>query len=240
MREQHEFAGDDLMSSMSDTITVWSDIGCPWATLALFTLSSAAERRNIPLLIDHRAFPLELFNRRSTPKPVLDAEVIAIAGLRPDLNWRQWDAPEWQYPATTLPAMAAVQAAKSVKVGGISASDQLDRALRRAFYVDHQCISVHSVILDVAAQCDRINTDALAYAMSRGTGLREVFNQWTVANRPEVQGSPQLFAAGFSAHNPGVTYHWTKPAEKGFPRFEKYDDRWADGVLDNIERPHEQ
>ncbi len=49
-------------------MTVWSDLGCPWATLALHTLRASAAERGQELVIDHRAFPLELFNREPTAK----------------------------------------------------------------------------------------------------------------------------------------------------------------------------
>lgn len=91
------------------TVTVWSDIGCPWASLALHTLHAAAERRQVALAIDHRAFPLELFNREPTPKFIVDPEVQAIAAHRPELGWRLWNGPAHAYPVTTLPALEAVQ-----------------------------------------------------------------------------------------------------------------------------------
>ncbi len=218
-------------------VTVWSDIGCPWASLALDTLHTAASRRDIPLVVDHRAFPLELFNRRGTPKPVIDAEVIAIAGLRPELGWRPWTSHEHAYPVTTLPAMAAVQAAKAEHVGGMAASDELDAALRRAFYTDQRCISVHSEIIAVAAECQSVNQDALDRALSQGSGMREVHEHWRTARRPEIQGSPHLFTAEDLAglHNPGVDYHWTAPpADGGVPRFVAYEPQWADDLLTSL------
>ncbi|MBH0247082.1 dithiol-disulfide isomerase, partial [Streptomyces cavourensis] len=33
-------------------ITIWSDIGCPWAALALHTLRAASARLELPVLID--------------------------------------------------------------------------------------------------------------------------------------------------------------------------------------------
>lgn len=213
-------------------VTVWSDIGCPWATLALHTLHSAAAERGVELLVDHRAFPLELFNRRPTPKPVIDAEVAAIAGLRPELRWRAWSAPDATYPVTTLPAMEAVQAAKAEEAGGLRGSDELDTALRRAFYAQGRCISLHAEILDVASECPRVDVERLERLLIGGTGRTAVFEQWQTAKGTTVQGSPHLFTAGGAAlHNPGVTYHWTAPPGEGFPRFEHYDEGWVDDVL---------
>jgi predicted DsbA family dithiol-disulfide isomerase len=217
------------------TITVWSDIGCPWASLALCTLRSASALRSVELRIDHRAFPLELFNNRPTPKPVLDVEIAAIAALRPELGWQAWSAPDWTYPVTTLPAMAAVQVAKRSEVGGLIASDQLDEALRHAWYAESRCISSPSVILDVAAQCSLINSRTLAQLLAQGAGLSEVYEQWAIAQTPMIEGSPHIFVGQIELHNPGVTYHWTAPQGQGSPRFETYDDTWTHEVLDVLD-----
>ncbi|HEV7726502.1 MAG TPA: hypothetical protein VGO74_06205 [Modestobacter sp.] len=228
-------APDLLQNASPGTVTVWSDIGCPWASLALHTLHDRAAGRGQELLVDHRAFPLELFNRRGTPKLIVDGEVVAIAGLRPELGWRPWTEPDSTYPVTTLPPMEAVQAAKDPVVGGLIGSDELDGALRRAFYAEGRCISVHSVILDVAEECSHVDAAALADALARGAGRREVYDQWAVARGREVQGSPHLFAAGGTAlHNPGVVYHWTEPPPLGFPRLDEYDHQWADHLLDHL------
>lgn len=215
-------------------VTVWSDIGCPWATLALHRLRETAGESGV--LIDHRAFPLELFNRQSTPKYIVDAEIVAVMGVYPRVGWRAWPGPEAEYPVTTLPAMEAVQAAKAPEVGGLRGSDELDAGLRRAFYVEGRCISVHSVVLDVARECANVNAEALEVEMARGAGRAEVYAQWRRASEDDVQGSPHLFTAGgYAVHNPGVDYHWTAPpTEGGFPRFESYDPGWVDGLLKEL------
>lgn len=218
------------------TVTVWSDIGCPWATLALHILHTAADRRGLPLLIDHRAFPLELFNQQPTPKYILDAEIVVIAARHPELGWQRWTGPESSYPVTTLPALEAVQAAKDPAVGGLRASDELDSALRRAFYTDSACISIHSVILQVAEQCEHVNTEELSIALARGSGRAQVYEQWRTAQGPSIQGSPHLFAPGdYAAHNPGAVYEWTgDPLKGGFPRLDDYRPAWADELLDTL------
>lgn len=225
----------DVAEGASGVLTVWSDIGCPWATLALHTVREAARRVGAELFVDHRAFPLELFNRRPTPKPVIDAEVVAIAGLRPGLGWRPWTQSERSYPVSTLLALEAVQAAKTRAVGGLAASDELDEALREAFYVEHRCISNHTEVLDVARRCGSVNLRALAEALEAGGHRSDVFDQWRTARDVPVTGSPHLFAEGLpleGLHNPGVTYHWTSPPDDGgVPRFETYDDGWATSLI---------
>ncbi|MGH8276471.1 MAG: DsbA family oxidoreductase, partial [Steroidobacteraceae bacterium] len=203
--------------------------------LALHTLRTRARARDQVVEIDHRAFSLELFNRMPTPKFIVDAEIVTIAGCCPDLGWRAWPGPDSTYPVTTLPPMEAVQAAKAPSIGGLVASDELDSALRAAFYRGGRCISMHSVIMDVAGECPHVDVGELGAALAGGVGAAAVFEQWEVAKRPEIQGSPQLFATpGFAVHNPGATYHWTAPPPDGFPRLEHYTPGWADGLLDRL------
>lgn len=218
-------------------VTVWSDIGCPWATLACHVLHDAAATSGTALVIDHRAFPLERFNARPTPKPILDTEMVAIVGLNPELGWRSWSAPDWTYPVTTLPALCAVQAAKQSAVGGLAASTQLDAALRHAWYVEGRCVSLEATILDVAEGCDQLDGAALAAALATGSGRRAVEAQWDGARSRWVRGSPHLFVNGLSLHNPGATYHWTGPAaEGGVPRLDAYSATWAADVLAAVRR----
>jgi predicted DsbA family dithiol-disulfide isomerase len=228
-----EIVGADLR-----TVTVWSDIGCPWATLALHTLHAAAAARGREILVDHRAFPLELFNQMPTPKFIVDAEVVVIGGRHPELGWRPWRGPESTYPVTTLPALEAVQAAKSPLVGGLQASDELDTALRAAFFADHACISIHSVLMDVAAECEHVDTAAFADALARGAGRTEVYRDWRLAQGPAINGSPHLFTAGgFARHNPGAAYHWSAAPPTGFPVYGSYFDSWAGELLDLVAEP---
>jgi hypothetical protein len=134
---------------------------------------------------------------------------------------------------TTLPALEAVQAAKDPAVGGPRASDELDTALRAAFYSGHACISIPSVLLDVAADCEHVDSAALADAIARGAGRAEVYRDWRAAQGSAIQGSPHLFApGGFARHNPGVVYHWSDHPQTGFPVYESYSDRWAGELLD--------
>ena len=229
------FLDPAVVNPDSDVVTIWSDIGCPWASLALHTLQSRARDRDVDVLVDHRAFPLELFNPRATPKAIIDVEVTAIAGLVPSLGWRPWTGRESEYAVSTLPAMAAVQAAKATSVGGLRGSNELDGALRRAFYERGRCISVHAEILQAAATCPSVYLPALEAALERGQGHAAVFAQWHTARNLPVQGSPQFFVGErYAEHNPGVEYHWTAPPGEGFTRVDRYDTKWADEVLDLV------
>lgn len=199
------------------TIVVWSDIACPWATLAVHRLHATRARLGLDdrVRLDHRAFPLELFNERPTPRKVLAAEVPVVGGRAPDFGWQLWQAPESEWPVTTLPALEAVQAAKEQS---LEASEQLDYALRRAFFVESCCISMHHVVLAVAGGCRAIDIDLLAKALGDGRARRTVIEHREVAERDHVEGSPHLFLPdGSGAHNPGIEMHWEGAHGRGFP-----------------------
>jgi predicted DsbA family dithiol-disulfide isomerase len=198
-------------------ITIWSDIGCPWAHLAVHRLHRA--RRELDLedevRLDHRPFPLELLNRRATPWPTLSGEVAVLQDVEPDAGWQAWAAPAWQWPVTTLPALEAVQAARRQ---GARAAERLDLGLRRAFFAESRCIALRHEILGVAARCD-LDVDTLALALDRGVARRDVIESWRAAERDDaVRGSPHVFLPdGTSAHNPGIRMHWPGDEGEGEP-----------------------
>lgn len=244
VRVDHD-PGPVIVNPTDGVVTVWSDIGCPWATLCLDMLHVAAELRKVHLVIDHRAFPLELINRIPTPKGIVDAEVVVIGAHRPALGWKLWTGPADSYPVTMLPALEAVQAAKDPSLGGLRGSDELDTALRAAFYVDNLCISLPTVILDIAATCEHVDHDALASALAAGEGRAQVYAQWHLVGSGIVRGSPHVFASdGYERHNPGVVYHWTgqPPLPLGYgpqggvglPKLDSYDESWVDELLNRI------
>lgn len=184
------------------TVVIWSDIGCPYAHAAVSRLHRVRTRLGLDggIRFDHRAFPLELFNERPTPKPTVDEEVAELSPQEPDAGWQRWQRPDHEWPVTTLPALEAVQAAKAQ---GLRASEQLDRALRLAFFRDSRCISLRPVILDVAAACDALDRDELAAALDDGRARRTVVDHYETADDEGVKGSPHLFFPnGADVHNP--------------------------------------
>jgi predicted DsbA family dithiol-disulfide isomerase len=206
------------------TIVVWSDIGCPWAHRAVYRLHVTRTRLGLDdaVLFEHRPFPLELFNARPTPRPVLGSEVPVLGSLDPDAGWQVWQAPGWHWPVTTLPALEAVQAA--YEQGG-RAAERLDRALRVAFFGQSRCISLVPVILEVADECTGVDASAIEAVLGAGRARRAVLDRYHEATASgEVEGSPHVFVAdGTSAHNPGVAMRMTGPEGVGFPVIERDD-----------------
>jgi hypothetical protein len=204
------------------------------AALALHAVRRRARQRRMMLLVDHRAFPRELLERRATPMDVVDGEITAITTAHPDLQWASWSGPDTGYPVTTLLAMEAVQAAKQPESGGLPASDQLDAALRHAFLVQNRCISLYTVIVEVARTCPLVDTEALVQSLVAGTGRAQVMAQWVTAAGDDVVGSPHLFTAGgFDEYSPGGTVSWPD-GPGGGPVLEPGSADWVDRLLDTL------
>jgi predicted DsbA family dithiol-disulfide isomerase len=189
-------------------IVVYSDIGCPWAHIAVHRL--LRERRRLGLdrevIVDHRAFPLELVNQQPTPKELLDAEIHVCADLEPEAGWDRHPQP-WTYPVSTLPALEAVQAAKTQ---GASTSEAVDRALRHAMFGEWRCLSVFSEVLEVAATVEAVDVDELWSEIRSGRPRIDVFHQFDLSSTDRIPGSPTfVLPDGSSHHNPGIDMHWS-------------------------------
>lgn len=205
------------------TIVVWSDIACPWATAAVYHLHATRARLGLEgaVTLDHRAFPLELFNRRPTPKAIVDAEIPVVGAIAPDFGFCLWTGPESGYPNTVLLALEAVQAAKEQS---LAASDRLDLALRRALFSEGRHVGLRHVVLDVAVKVPEIDAAALERALDEGRGRRAVIDHWRAAPEKDVKGSPHLFLPdGAGVHNPGVTMRWVGSKPGGFPVIDRFD-----------------
>lgn len=208
-----------MVDTSPGTIVVWSDLACPWAHVAVHRLHQARRALDLEgaVRFDHRAFVLEIANSRPTPKRVLEAEIPVAGGLEPGAGWQVWQDDPSRWPVTTLLPMEAVQAAKDQ---GLPASEELDRALRVAFFGRSLCISLRSVILDVAAECESVDVDRLQLALDDGRARRAVMAQHATATAPGsgVDGSPHLFLPdGTGVHNPGIDLRWEGEHGRGFP-----------------------
>jgi predicted DsbA family dithiol-disulfide isomerase len=212
------------------TVVVFSDIGCPWAHAAVSRLHRTRGRLGLDdeVRFEHRAFPLELVNERPTPKRTLEAEIPVVGAIEPDAGWQLWKGPDFEYPVSTLLALEAVQAAQQQS---LHAGEELDRALRVAFFGQSRCISMRHVVLDVAGACDQVDVDALSAALDNGAARHRVFEHRNQARGDDVKGSPHLFAPGLDAHNPGVTMHWEGDEPGGYPVVDGDDPSVYDRLL---------
>jgi predicted DsbA family dithiol-disulfide isomerase len=211
------------------TIVVFADIACPWAHVAVHRLHRTRAHLGLEddVTFDPRAFPLEVFNARATPKRTLDAETPVAGALEPEAGWQMWQRHDYDYPVTTLLALEAVQAAKQQ---GPRAAECLDHSLRGALFGQSRNVSMRHEILDIAAACEDVDEEALRVTLDDGGTRRAVFDQLVIAAEG-VRGSPHLFLHdGGDFHNPGITMRWEGASGAGFPVVAR-DDR---GVYEDI------
>lgn len=185
------------------TVAVFSDVGCPWATLALHRFRTARERLDavdrVPL--DLHPFLLEDVNHEPTPMRMLRAELEVLAQISPEVGWQPWTGPEGSWPVSTLPANEAVQAAKRQSP---RAAEELDWALRMAFFRNSRCITMRDVIEEAAAACPAVDDARLMQELDSGTWRGATWADHR-SHRGMVEASPHFFAAdGWDVVNPGV------------------------------------
>ncbi|GAA2777961.1 DsbA family oxidoreductase [Saccharopolyspora taberi] len=206
----------------ANTIVVYGDIGCPWAHIAVHRLHATRERLGLTdqVVIEPRAFPLELINEIPTPKLILDAEIPVAGGLEPAAGWQVWQLPTYEYPVTVLLALEAVEAAKAQ---GPRAAEKLDRALRVALFGQSRVISMQHVILEIAGECG-LDTEKLHDDLVHGRARPEIQHQLAVSLSDAVEGSPHVYTPdGYNVHNPGIKLRWEGRWGVGFPVIESDD-----------------
>lgn len=221
---------DDLVPPPG-VIIIFSDIWCSFAHIAVHRLHVARAELGLTdaVRFDHRAFPLELLNGAPSPRPGTDSEVGRMAAHEPGAGWQLWQAKDWTYPSTMLPALEATQAAKEQ---GLAAAEALDLGLRRAFWAQSRNVSYLKVILDVARTAG-IDADALADALADGRARPTLMAQATVAATDHVTCSPHLFLPdGTDYPNPGFRSRWEGAYGIGWPVVQQDDPSIIRGILE--------
>jgi predicted DsbA family dithiol-disulfide isomerase len=213
------------------TIVVFSDLACPFAHVLLHRLHNARTRLGLDdtVTFDHHAFPIELLNHTPGTRLGSDSEIPVLGALEPDAGWQLWQGPDHHYPNTMLLAFEAVQAAKRQSP---RASEQLDRALRLAFWQHSRPIHLHHEILDIAAATDGVESEQLEHHLRTGTARADVFADLELATSRAVATSPHVFLPdGTDQPNPGITVHWHGNWAQGFPVIDNDDPTIADALL---------
>lgn len=212
-------------------IILYTDIWCSFAHITVHRLHAARKRLGLEdqVQFDHRAYPLELLNDAPSPRPGTDSEVGRMASLEPGAGWQLWQAKDWLYPSTVLPALEAIQAAK---LQSFRAAEQLDLGLRRAFWAESRSISHRKVILDVARETGAVDVTALAEALDDGRARRTLMDQAELSATERINCSPHLFLPDGSDYpNPGIRVRWEGAYGIGFPVIEDDDPSFLDDLL---------
>jgi predicted DsbA family dithiol-disulfide isomerase len=189
---------------MAAVLEVASDIHCPWAYVCVLRLVRARDALGLDVTLRHLYWPLELVNGRGAPRSILDAETPVLAQVEPD-DFAAWRGPEW--PSTFLPAFELVKAAEEQ---GPRPAEDLDLALRRAFFLEHRNLSLRTVLFEVAAKVASLDQAALRDAYDSGRTRPVVLREYDEVTRRGIQGSPEVYLpSGERVHNPGFTKQWT-------------------------------
>jgi predicted DsbA family dithiol-disulfide isomerase len=191
------------------TIDVWSDIHCPWALVAIHRLRRARDKHPLDVVFVPRAWPLEWVNRRGTPRTIVATETAALASHEPNL-FNAYTNDSW--PSTFLPAFELVAVTR--RIHGQRAAEDVDHALRLAFFRESIDVSIQAGLRDALAIALELGADIdphpLMRAWTRTNPRADVDDDFAVSKTLAIQGSPQIFwPDGSTTHNPGMTdHHW--------------------------------
>jgi predicted DsbA family dithiol-disulfide isomerase len=205
------------------TVTIWSDIHCPWAGAIVHRLRTAREEHGLDVLLDPRPWPLELVNSQGTPHDIVTTEIAVLAQHEPSM-YAAYRNDSW--PSTFLPAFELVAAAR--RAHGDKGAEDVDYALRRAFLRKGIDVSVESGLraaLDLAVgDGAQIDPDTVLKVWGSEPVRADVLADYELSKQLPIQGSPQVFLPdGSTEHNPGLADHvW----RGGIPRVLS-DDREA-------------
>jgi predicted DsbA family dithiol-disulfide isomerase len=200
---------------MSETVTVYSDLHCPWATVAVHRLRVARDRHRLDVVFDQRAWPLEWVNERGTPRHIVEPETALLASVEPEL-FSRYSAGSW--PSTFLPAFELVAAAR--RVGGLRAAEDVDYALRLRFFREGADVSLRHELRHAAKDAG-VDADAVLECWEREGVRGDVVDDHARSQDLPIQGSPQIFwPDGSTTHNPGMAdLEWVR----GLPRLGRTD-----------------
>ncbi|HZB30822.1 MAG TPA: DsbA family protein [Streptosporangiaceae bacterium] len=204
-------------------ISVFADIWCSFAHIAIYRLHATRQRLGLQkeVSFDLHAFPLELLNDAPSPRAGTDSEVGRMGQQEPAAGWQLWQDKEYLYPSTTLPALEAIIAAKEQ---GLHQSEQLDLALRKAFWAQSRCISNRKVIMDAAESTGVVDTVALDAALNDGRARKALSQDAAISATEQVICSPHLFLPdGGDYANPGIEVRWEGDYGVGWPVVTKDD-----------------
>jgi hypothetical protein len=149
-----------------------------------------------------RSLPLELKNRRPTPKPVVDVEIPLMLEQEPDLPIRPWEAPQWRYVPTLLPAFEAEKAAEQQ---GDDAAWRFSWQVRYAFFAQNRTVCSRFELEEVAREAG-LDVERFLQDWDSGRFRAQVMADshrgWEVLTVP---GSPTfVLPSGQQVANPGA------------------------------------
>lgn len=168
-------------------IAMYADLACPYAYVSAYRLRSLRKEIRTSVAVAHKSLALEYINREPTPKALLEAELPILVREEPGIPYQPWQRPASEWPVTMWPAFEAV---KCAEWQSLELADELDWALRVAFFAQSRCISLRHVLFDLAEQVG-LEMGRFADDFDRGRTkyqvLAEAQEGW---ERLHVAGSP--------------------------------------------------
>lgn len=186
----------------SVSIAMYADLACPYAYVTAYRLRKLREEYRETIVIEHKSLALEYVNREPTPKPLLDQELPYLVREEPNIPYQPWRRPESEWPVTMWPAFEAVKCAERQS---LALADDLDWAIRVAFFAESRCISLRHVLLELAQQVgldERRFADDFDRGVTKYQVLQEAQEGW---ERLHVDGSPTfVLPSGKQISNVGL------------------------------------
>jgi predicted DsbA family dithiol-disulfide isomerase len=189
-------------SSALPTAELYSDIHCPWAYMAIFRLRKVWPEYRGKVRVAFRALSLEIRNERTTPKPILDQEVVLMARQEPELPIWPWRSELWKFVPTFLPAF---EAEKAAALQGDEAVWEYTWRLRNAFFEHSRSVCTRFELGSIAEEAGLDVNRFLADWDSgrlRESVLADTRHGW---DDLKVPGSPTfVLPSGKQVPNPGA------------------------------------
>jgi predicted DsbA family dithiol-disulfide isomerase len=187
------------------TITVWADIGCPWAYVTVLRLHSIRDHLNANRVeFDVRALPLE-FVDGDAPSPARRRYEMAALAQHEHTAFSAYQKRMW--PTTLLPAFEAQKWGYSM---GQDVGEQFDLAIRRGLFLHFHNISMRHELLAIA-ETERLEPNSLAAALDDGRFRKAVTADFEAAKGANITESPTVVLGDGEVHvNPGMSVEWLR------------------------------
>ncbi len=182
-------------------LTIWSDLTCPWAYVAVLRLHRTRDRLGADEVeFDLRAFPLETTEGGAPGESQVRADVGTLVQLEGS-GFSLYEGATW--PASTILASEAQKWGFSV---GQDIGERFDLALRRGFFLHSHDLGRREELLAVA-KTEGLASDDLAAALDTGRFRAAVAADAAEAAASDIEGSPTVVLPDGAAHfNPGIAF----------------------------------
>ncbi len=142
------------------------------------------------VIVQTRAFPLEIAGPPGVPRDILEQEWWLAAIQEPEAEFKAYTGEDW--PRSTLPAFEAAWCAAQQ---GEDAGRGFDLRVRRAFFAEGRNIGRRDVLFDIAQEAG-LDVNQFTRAFDSGAGRAAVLEEHRLGREQyRVRGTPTLMLA---------------------------------------------